>query len=378
MKKIFLLVILCYGLIHAQSYNDSYLDTTRVKKVTFGDGSTWDVNLYRGSADLLKTDDVFQAVGGYNSADGTTGRTVSSGTVSFKNGLLVSGTPGTTSVHWDSITNKPAKITNFISSNYSISSNTISNTSEIVINSSGSISNNYNNSSTGIWAFYGGGASAVVSMQTNGDISTAGYYNTTDGYKLNGSALTPADLDPDLTNFPSQGGNSGKYLTTNGSALSWGTVTVANDTANMVTKATTQVISGTKYHTGDIYVDATKYIYGTSDLNLRAAGSGSIALNYNQGANLINYGGTTSVKFQSYANGNLYAAGTINAVSGYQVNGSALSYTHVGAAASSHSHTYTSMTGQTVTFNGITEASSGNEYTLVFQNGILTSYSLYP
>jgi hypothetical protein len=378
MKKIILFILIGYSLIYSQSYNDVYSDTARVKKITFGDGSTWDVNLYRSAANELKTDDVFQPVGGYKSADGTAGRTVSSGTVAFKNGLLVTGTPGTTSVHWDSITNKPTKITNFVNSNYSISSNTISNTSEIVINSAGSVSYNYNNSSTGIWAWYGGGASALVSMATNGDVSTVGYYNTTDGYKLNGSALTITDLDAHLTDFPTQSGQSGKYLTTNGSALSWATVTVSNDTANMVTKATTQVISGTKYHTGDIYVDGSKYIYGTSDLNLRAVGSGSVNFNYNQGANLINYGGTTSVKFQSYANGNVYAAGTINAVSGYQVNGSALSYTHVGAAASSHSHTYADMTGQTVTFNGILEAASGNEYTLVFQNGILTSYSLYP
>ena len=41
--------------------------------------------------------------------------------------------------------------------------------------------------------------------------------------KISKSGAALSDIDPDLTNFPSQSGNAGKYLKTDGSALSWDT-----------------------------------------------------------------------------------------------------------------------------------------------------------
>jgi hypothetical protein len=370
--KFLIIFILCPFIVFAQ-YDDTYLDTTRVKKIVFGDGSTWDVNLYRSSANVIKTDDNFEAVGYFkfkNIQFAASGDSL----------LIIDKTADDTVAtrKWtreNTVLN--AKLSNFIASPISITSGgVITSSTDIAINAPGTSSVGFNYASGTDLLHYGGGTSVVFSVQETGAVYSASTINSASGYQLSGSPLTITNLDADLTNFPSQSGNSGKYLTTNGSALSWGTVTVANDTANMATKATTQVISGTKYNTGVQYF--YNHLQGVTDLSLRASGSGSVSFNYQSGTDLLMYGGGSSVVFSVQETGAIYSAGTINAVSGYQVNGSSLSYTHVGAAASSHGHTYSDITGQTVTFNGILEASSGNEYTLVFQNGILTSYSLYP
>lgn len=39
--------------------------------------------------------------------------------------------------------------------------------------------------------------------------------------KISKSGAALSDIDPDLTNFPSQAGNSGKVLSTDGESLSW-------------------------------------------------------------------------------------------------------------------------------------------------------------
>jgi len=57
-----------------------------------------DTNLYRGGANILKTDDLFQAAGGYNSADGTVGLSLACNankgikSVTTKNGLVTAAT----------------------------------------------------------------------------------------------------------------------------------------------------------------------------------------------------------------------------------------------------------------------------------------------
>lgn len=61
-------------------------------------GGVVDTNLYRSAANTLKTDDLFQAVGGYNSADGTAGLSLNCGvnkgikSVTTKNGLVTAAT----------------------------------------------------------------------------------------------------------------------------------------------------------------------------------------------------------------------------------------------------------------------------------------------
>jgi hypothetical protein len=205
---------------------------------------------------------------------------------------------------------------------------------------------------------YGGSTSVKFQSYANGNVYAAGTGDFT-AYKVNGSV-----------------GTAGQAIVSNGTTGGvWGTVTVANDTANMVTKATQQVITGIKRFANDIYLAGDKYIYGVSDLNLRGSGTGAVSINYGSGTDLIMYGGGTSAVFTVQETGAVYTASTVDATA-YKVGGSVGTSGQILISNGSTGAVWTTG-GSTVTFNGVHEASSGNDYVLVFTNGRLTSYSLY-
>jgi hypothetical protein len=216
---------------------------------------------------------------------------------------------------------------------------------------------NYN-SGNGDLINYGGTTSVKFQSYANGNVYAAGTGDFT-AYKVNGSV-----------------GTAGQAIVSNGTTGGvWGTVTVANDTANMVTKATQQVITGIKRFANDIYLAGDKYIYGVSDLNLRGSGTGAVSINYGSGTDLIMYGGGTSAVFTVQETGAVYTASTVDATA-YKVGGSVGTSGQILISNGSTGAVWTTG-GSTVTFNGVHEASSGNDYVLVFTNGRLTSYSLY-
>lgn len=112
--------------------------------------------------------------------------------------------------------------------------------------------------------------SALISKPT-----TLSGYGITDAYPLLGNPsgfLTSfTEVDGSVSNeieLPSQTGNSGKYLTTNGSAVSWATVTTTNPGAT----------NGAIYSAGTVYSLTTtmqKVDFGTTDpaITIPAAGT---------------------------------------------------------------------------------------------------------
>jgi hypothetical protein len=83
------ILLLCYGNLTLETgVGDVLIKKGAGGMISFGSSS--DTNIYRGGADLLQTDDTFRAVG-YQSSDGSTGGTATTGGVTFKNGLYISG-----------------------------------------------------------------------------------------------------------------------------------------------------------------------------------------------------------------------------------------------------------------------------------------------
>jgi hypothetical protein len=394
MKKILFFILLSIPLF-GQELNFIAGDTVIISKLRLGTiASGYDVNLYRDSSNQLKTDDAFEA-NSYKIGDievlssgrelknvvfsagtkirefqdskiwirddqieeYTTNSTANlnlnyagynHGTTQFRNlnvgngkgSIIFSITGSTGLVTLDDVTGDIATFNSATIGNLTtngIISSYVGSDIDIRPYTGRAVGFNYNNSGTWADVIFYNGTSVIASVQETGAIYSASTINSVSGYQLNGSPLTITDLDADLTNFPSQSGNSGKYLTTNGTALSWGTVTVANDTANMATKATTQVLSGEKYFTNTVHFSgdilSTYIIRNPSEsLDLRA-GNGTtgydITVGYGTGygGNFVNYGGTTAAKFISYANGNAYIAGdltiaddlNVDSVAGYKM-----------------------------------------------------------
>lgn len=118
-----------------------------------------------------------------------------------------------------------------------------------------------------------------LSSTKNGNIVSV---NITGG---NGTSFSIADADSSATNeieLPSQTGNSGKFLTTNGTSPSWGTVlvtekdsSVTNELQNLSYTTATRELSISSGNT------ATIPLYGTSSTNAGLVpGSNSIGSNY--------------------------------------------------------------------------------------------------
>lgn len=122
-----------------------------------------------------------------------------------------------------------------------------------------------------IYNQWGYGETLIFTYVTNGWFHTPSQYFTDLTYKLansnkfpsqsgnsgkylttNGSAVSWASVDA----LPSQSGNSGKYLTTNGSAASWGSIDSAVSTAmgNKITYGTQDLTPGvSQLDTGVLY-----------------------------------------------------------------------------------------------------------------------------
>jgi hypothetical protein len=307
MKKIILFFLLSVTVFGQNRFFDFETDSVRLPfgSIQFGGRGaidTFDVNLYRPSANVLKTDDTLYT---------PTIRVVNKGV--FGTFTIRSG-GGIEEHATAAIAELPLNYTGYNSGTEYFRNLQI-----------------YNGKGEGIAKFYGTDKLTVLF----GNLDVYGVANSVGGYKINGTALNSSHL----SDFPSQTGNSGKYLTTNGTSLSWGTVSAANDTANMVTKGTTQVITGTKYYpgsavfSGDLVANQWVRSIGTS-LDLRA-GDGvtgqDVVIGYGNeyGDDFRVFNGSTTEKFIVYNNGEGYLSGSFNAVGGYKVNGSALATTHL-------------------------------------------------
>ena len=90
-------------------------------------------------------------------------------------------------------------------------------------------------------------ASRVLVSNTSGKVAVSSISTTKLGYLTDVTSNIQAQLNGKQASLPSQSGNSGKYLTTNGSALSWGTITIptVNDSTITIQKNSTDIDSFT-------------------------------------------------------------------------------------------------------------------------------------
>lgn len=112
--------------------------------------------------------------------------------------------------------------------------------------------------------------------------------------KVNTSALALvatsgnfSDLNykPNLSDYlPSQASNSGKYLTTNGTSASWGTVTIPTDIANL-TDTTSLLGGGGGASTGNITFSDTTMTSSNGDVKIHFSPTASPAVEFNFASN---------------------------------------------------------------------------------------------
>jgi hypothetical protein len=139
------------------------------------------------------------------------------------------------------------KLTNFVSSNYTFSTNTLSNSSEIVINSAGSVGVNYNNSSSGVFSWYGGAAASTFSIQPGGATSQLGNETITVN---NGNSIINSPSSSTNSYFGIQNGGTLKGLI----GVSWSTNGLINGSASedLAIRSTQKIIfsadNGTTAH----------------------------------------------------------------------------------------------------------------------------------
>lgn len=77
-------------------------------------------------------------------------------------------------------------------------------------------------------------ANTLVLRDANANITAARFYGEADSPKSDYQLANKKYVDDNIGGLPSQTGNSGKYLTTNGSAASWATVTASNPTMTTI------------------------------------------------------------------------------------------------------------------------------------------------
>jgi|GEM_PF-1524806 len=228
---------------------------------------------------------------------------------------------------------------------------------------------NYGNTG-GLYNYYNTSVNFSVSSSA-GNIYSGGTINAVSGFLVNGAALATSHL----VDFPTQSGNSGKILSTNGSSLSWinaasGTVTSVGLTVptgltvsgSPVTSSGTLAISLASGFT--IPTQATLDAKATSanpsfsgvttysgDIDARAGSGGSVNFNYNAGGSSFYFwGGDATVDFSS-TSGNLYAAGYINAVSGFKVNGTAYNLANWGSPSATSITSFSNVKKRTMTLS---------------------------
>lgn len=156
---------------------------------------------------------------------------------------------------------------------------------------------------------------------------TVGQYFTsgTTTWQWDGSIwkLSPANYDP-ANLLPSQDGNSGKYLTTNGSATSWGSVppsaltlisttnfsgtTISIDNVFSSSFANYKVYISGVYRTSSVGSLYFRFRAGGSDITLTNYGYGYSATGtyYNYGATGNNYAQILPVRYNGYNGYNMY------------------------------------------------------------------------
>lgn len=114
--------------------------------------------------------------------------------------------------------------------------------------------------------FYTGG-SEWLRIGTSGQLGLGGSNYGTSGQALTSNGPGAAPTWKSISGLPSQTGNSGKYLTTNGSSASWVTVPQAKAWVNFDGTATGTITPRANYNVGSVTKSAT----GTYTLNFTSA-----------------------------------------------------------------------------------------------------------
>jgi hypothetical protein len=187
---------------------------------------------------------------------------------------------------------------------------------------------------------YGTFSLASFSIDDANDVNTAGVV-TNDLLQYNGSNFVPKSFD-EVT--PSQATNAGKYLTTDGTNSSWGTVNtdLVSDTtpqlggaldlnSNNITGTGDISITGTVNATADVQVNGTSVLTGNETITLSGdvTGSGTTAITATLGTVAVSKGGTGQTTYIDgqlligNSTGNTLDKATLTAGSGISVtNGS--------------------------------------------------------
>jgi hypothetical protein len=162
-----------------------------------------------------------------------------------KDGTWATPAAGGATVTFTTITGLPSDNT-ALTAALAAKQNTIGYTTENVANKSTSLASPSNTSypTTQAVATALAGYAPLVSGKVNLSLLGTGATNNTTFLRGDGAWVVPATG----SNLPSQTGNSGKYLTTDGSNLSWGTVSGGSGGSTVVNKPFTSVaFSGSSY-----------------------------------------------------------------------------------------------------------------------------------
>jgi hypothetical protein len=284
MKKIIYLILIFTSILQAQAIEYFDKDSSAFNKIIIGiNKADYDVNLYRSSANILKTDDNFEIIG-YLKFKGiqftASGDSlviidkVTDDTVATRKWMRENAT-----VHWDNVTNKPTRITNYTASDIMIRDNLIE---EVATNANAELWVNYAGYNSGTTQF----RDFVIGDGKNNAIVV-----------VDGSAAT--------TTF-----NGNVSLGSND--LSLDDITSVDDISADFVQSNTATI-------GNLTITGTILSSTGVDVDIRPA-TGNFALNYTKTGDLNFYNNTTPV-FSLQETGAGYFAGAVDATA-YKVNGS--------------------------------------------------------
>jgi hypothetical protein len=285
MKKIFILFLLlfCYS-----AYPQDDFGSVRVNELYFGSSyDNYDIKVYRSAADILKTDDNFEILGYLKyktiqlTASGDSIIIIDKATDDSVATRKWVRENINSSVHWDNVTNKPSRITNYTASNLMLRDNLIEEVTTAADNGA-------------IWINYAGHESGT------------GYYRDFNIGNGKNSAIVVVDGSAGTTTF-----NGNVSLGSND--LSLDDITSVDDISADFVQSNTATI-------GNLTITGTIVSSTGVDVDIRPA-TGNFALNYTKTGDLNFYNNTTPV-FSLQETGAGYFASTVDATA-YKVNGSA-------------------------------------------------------